>query len=149
VVGRIQVHPRPRSVDFLPDGTRAFIPSESVGEMNVIDSVNHTLLKTVALPKGSRPMCVKVATGGKKLYVSTGRGGTVCALAAGTCEVLSTIQVGTRPWGIAISPDGKYLFSANGPSDDVSVVDLATDKEITRIKAGSSPWGVVIVPNAR
>ena len=149
VIGHLQVHPRPRSVAFLPDGSRAFIPSESVGELNVIDTAHQTLLKVITLPKGSRPMTVKVSPDGKKIYASTGRGGTVCVLDAHTYEVLNTIPVGKRPWGIAISPDGKYLFTANGPSDDVSVVDLATEKEIARIKSPGSPWGVVAVPAAK
>jgi YVTN family beta-propeller protein len=149
VIAHFNVHPRPRSTDFLPDSSRAFIPSESTGEMNLIDSVNHKPLQTIALPKGSRPMCVKVAPDGKKVYVSTGRGGSVCVLDAKTGDVLNTIKVGTRPWGIAISPDGKFLFAANGPSDDVSVVDLATEKEINRVKSPGSPWGVVIVPNTK
>ncbi len=140
IIGHIQVHPRPRSIDFLPDGSRAFVPSESVGELNVIDSVNQTLLKVIALPKGSRPMTVKVSFDGKKVYASTGRGGTVVVVDANTYEVLNTIKVGQRPWGITFSPDGKYLFAANGPSDDVSVVDLATEMEITRVKSPGSPW---------
>ena len=145
VISHLEVHPRPRSVAFLPDGSRAFIPSESSGELNVIDTVNQKLLKVITLPKGSRPMTVKVSPDGKKIYASTGRGGTVCVLDANTCEVLNTIKVGTRPWGIALSPDGKFLFSANGPSDDVSVVDLATEKEIARVKSPGSPWGIVAV----
>ena len=144
VVGHFQVHPRPRSAAFLPDGSRAFIPSESSGEINIVDSVEHKLLRTVALPKGSRPMCLVVGRDGKKLYASLGRGGAICVLDAATADIIGSIKVGTRPWGIAISPDGKYLFSANGPSDDVSVVDLATEKEIARVKVGSSPWGVAI-----
>lgn len=130
-ITRFSVSPRPRSADFLPDGSRAFIPSESAGQMNVVDAVKHTLLRTVALPQGSRPMCVKAAPDGRKVYVSTGRAGTICVLDAATAEVVNTIKVGTRPWGIAISPDGRRLFAANGPSDDVSVVDLAAEKEIT------------------
>ncbi|HEX4343856.1 MAG TPA: beta-propeller fold lactonase family protein [Verrucomicrobiae bacterium] len=149
ILGHIVVHPRPRSVAFLPDGTRAFIPSESVGELNVIDTANQKLLKVITLPKGSRPMTVKVSADGKKVYASTGRGGTVCVVDANTFEVLNTITVGKRPWGIDLSPDGKYLFSANGPSDDISVVDLATEKEITRVKSPGSPWGVVVVPTAK
>ena len=134
---------------FLPDGSRAFAPSESVGELNVIDTANQKLLKVIALPKGSRPMTVKVSPDGKKIYASTGRAGTVCVVDANTGDVLNTIKVGTRPWGIAISPDGKYLFSANGPSEDVSVVDLATEKEIARVKSPGSPWGIVVVPDAK
>jgi YVTN family beta-propeller protein len=149
VTGHLHVHPRPRSIDFLPDGSRAFVPSESVGELNVIDPVNMTLLKVITLPKGSRPMTVKVSRDGKKVYASTGRAGTVCVVDANTYEMLNTIPVGKRPWGIAFSPDGKYLFSANGPSDDVSVVDLATEKEIARVKSPGSPWGITVVPNAK
>ena len=149
VIGHLVVHPRPRSVAFLPDGSRAFIPSESVGELNVIDTTNQALLKVITLPKGSRPMTVKVSPDGKKIYASTGRGGTVCVVDANTYEVLNTIPVGKRPWGITFSPDGKYLFTANGPSDDVSVVDLATEKEIMRIPSPGGPWGVVAVPAAK
>jgi YVTN family beta-propeller protein len=116
--------------------------------MHVIDAAEHKLVKTVALPKGSRPMCVKVAPDGKKVYVSTGRGGTVLVLDAASAEVVNTIKVGQRPWGIAISPDGKFLYAANGPSDDVSVVDLTTEKEVARIKSKGSPWGIAIVPKS-
>ena len=143
------VHPRPRSVAFLPDGSHAIIPSESVGELNVIDTASQSLLKVITLPKGSRPQCVLVSPDGKKIYASTGRGGTVVVVDANTFEVLNTIAVGKRPWGITFSPDGKYLFAANGPSDDVSVVDLATEKEITRVKSPGGPWGIVAVPDAK
>jgi YVTN family beta-propeller protein len=149
VAGHFKVAGRPRSVDFLSDGSVGFVGSESVGQVNIVDTTNFTVSKTLTLPKGSRPMRIRVAADGKKFYVSNGRAGTVSVLDTHTDELLDTIQVGARPWGIAISPDGKYLFSANGPSNDVSVVDLATDKEITRVKAGTSPWGVVVVPTAR
>jgi YVTN family beta-propeller protein len=149
VIGHLEVHPRPRSVAFLPDASRAFIPSESSGELNVIDTASQKLVKVIALPKGSRPMTVKVSLDGKKIYASAGRAGTVCVVDAATYEVLNTIKVGTRPWGLALSPDGKYLFTANGPSDDVSVVDLATEKEIARVKSPGSPWGIVAVPNPK
>jgi YVTN family beta-propeller protein len=143
----VKVDVRPRSVDFLPDGSIAFIPSESVGELNVIDIGTAKVVKTVTLPAGSRPMKVRVAADGKRVFVSNGRAGTVSAVDAHSYELLDTIKVGTRPWGLALSPDGKYLYSANGPSNDISVVDLSTNKEIARVKAGSSPWGVTVVPH--
>jgi YVTN family beta-propeller protein len=111
----------------------------------VIDTAQQNVAKVVALPKGSRPQCIRVSADGKKIYASTGRGGTICVVDAATLEVLNTIKVGQRPWGIALSPDGKFLFAANGPSDDVSVVDLATEKEVTRVKSPGGPWGVEVV----
>jgi YVTN family beta-propeller protein len=115
--------------------------------LNIIDTVNLKVLKVIALPPGSRPMSVKVASNGRKLYVSNGRAGTVSVLDGRTYELLNTIKVGVRPWGIALSPDGKFLYAANGPSNDVSVVDLEANKEIAQVKAGSSPWAVAVVPN--
>jgi YVTN family beta-propeller protein len=146
--GHFKVNARPRSMDFLPAGGIGFIPSESAGELNVIDTVSLTVLKVIALPPGSRPMKVKVASDGRRVYVSNGRAGTVSVLDGRTYELLNTIKVGVRPWGIALSPDGKFLYSANGPSNDVSVVDLEAGKEIARVKAGASPWGIAIVPIA-
>jgi YVTN family beta-propeller protein len=145
-VAHFKVEGRPRSVDFLPGTHIGFVPSESVGQVNVIDTADPKVLQTITLPTGSRPMRVRVAPDGKRIYVSNGRAGTVSVLDSRSYELLDTIKVGTRPWGIAISPDGKFLFSANGPSNDVSVVDLEKNKEVARVTAGASPWGVVVVP---
>ena len=139
---------RPRSMACLPKAGLGFIPSESTGELNVIDTVNFKVLKAIALPAGSRPMSVKMSSDGQKIYVSNGRAGTVSVLDSHTYELLNTIKVGVRPWGMVLSPDGKLLYTANGPSNDVSVVDLAANKEIARVKAGDSPWGLAIVPTA-
>jgi YVTN family beta-propeller protein len=124
-------------VAFVADGSRAFIPSESVGELNVIDTKSQTVQKVITLPPHSRPQCVIISPDGKKVYASTGRAGTVCVVDANSGEVLNTIKVGARPWGITFSPD------------DVSVIDLATEKEIARVKSPGSPWGVVAVPVAK
>jgi YVTN family beta-propeller protein len=147
-VAHFKVEGRPRSIDFLKTGGIGFVPSESVGQVNVIDTVNSKVLKTLTLPAGSRPMRVRVAPDGRKVYVSNGRAGTVSVIDSHTYELTDTIKVGPRPWGIVISPDGKVLFAANGPSNDVSVVDLATNKEVARVKAGSSPWGLAVVPKS-
>jgi YVTN family beta-propeller protein len=145
-VGHFKVAVRPRSMAFLPDGAVGFIPSESTGQLNVIDTIDSKVTKVIDLPTGSRPMSVKVAADGRRIYVSDGRAGTISVLDSHSHILVGTIKVGQRPWGIALSPDGKYLFSANGPSNDVSVVDLATATEIARVKAGESPWGLTIVP---
>jgi YVTN family beta-propeller protein len=146
VLGHVKIGLRPRSIAFLQNGKIAIVPSESAGELYAIDTDQIKLVKTIPLPKGSRPMRVRVSPDGKRLYASTGRGGTVVVLDTANYNLLHTITVGQRPWGIVVSPDGKYLFSANGPSNDVSVVDLTTNKEIAKVKAGDSPWGLAIVP---
>jgi YVTN family beta-propeller protein len=143
-VAHFKVNGRPRSVAFMSSGGIGFIPSESAGELDIIDVAKAGVLKTIALPTGSRPMRVKLSPDEKRLYVSNGRGGTISVFDSHSYELLKTIKVGARPWGIGISPDGKFLFAANGPSNDVSVVDLQSNQEVARIKAGSSPWGIAI-----
>src|SRR6185436_20387613 len=109
-VAELKVNVRPRSVAFLPDGSRAYIPSESTGKIHIIDNHAFKLLETVTLPPGSRPMCLAVEPGGKQVYASGGRSGTIIILNAADGKVSGTIKVGTRPWGIAISADAKYLY---------------------------------------
>jgi YVTN family beta-propeller protein len=111
-----------------------------------VDTATFAKLQTITLPAGSRPMGTAMDASGRRLYVSTGRGGTICVVESGSGRVLNTIPVGKRPWGLGLAPDGKTLFVANGPSNDISVIDLTAEKEIDRITAGEGPWGVAIVP---
>lgn len=149
VVNEFKVGPRPRNVAFLPDGSKGFVPAESSGQLFVFNGVDQRVLKTLQLPPGSRPMGLLMSADGQKLYITTGRGGTVLVLDTATLEVKNSIKVGQRPWGIALSPDGTKLYVANGPSNDVSIVDVATEKEIGRVKAGEGPWGVTVVRAAQ
>jgi YVTN family beta-propeller protein len=81
-----------------------------------------------------------------RLYVSTGRGGTVAVIDSASHKLLAEVKVGTRPWGIALSRDGRWLYTANGPSDDVSVIDTSTLRVSRTIPVGRSPWGVIVGP---
>ena len=110
-----KVNGRPRSVAFLSGRAIGFIPSESAGELNIIDSANAKVLNTIALPAGSRPMRARLSIDEKKLYVSNGRAGTISVFDTSSYELLATIKVGTRPWGIGISPDGKFLYCGKWP----------------------------------
>ena len=81
----------------------------------------------------------------KRLFVSTGRGGTVAVVSLeGGPKLVTEIQVGARPWGIALSHDGKRLYTANGSSNDVSIVDTATLQVVKKVAVGKSPWGVIL-----
>ena len=139
---------RPRSIAFTRDGARAFVPSETEGVVRELDLSRGSVVRSIALPKGSRPMQVRLARSGSEVWVSNGRGGTVARidLASG---VVRTAPAGTRPWGMAAAPGERFLWVANGPSDDVSLIDATKDREVARIKAGDGPWGVSVVRPVR
>lgn len=146
VTHEIAVGKRPRSVVFTHDGKRAYAPAEVGDNVTVIDATTYAPIATVAVPgKGAKPMGSVIAPDDSKVYVSTGRGGSVAVLDTKTNKFVTEIPVGTRPWGMALSPDGKQLWTANGPpANDVSVVDLATNQVVKRVTVGKAPWGVAI-----
>jgi len=74
----------------------------------------------------------------EKIYVSTGRGGSICVIDTATQEVLSTIKTGARRWGSA-SPGRQTLYVAKGPSKDVAAIDSPQKREVALIKAGEDP----------
>jgi YVTN family beta-propeller protein len=144
--GEFTVGGRPRNVAFLPDSSRAFVPSESSGLLHIVDAVQFKVLKSIALPKGSRPMGLAITRDGKTLYITNGRAGTVSVFDTAGEKVIANVKVGTRPWGIGLSPDEKFLFVANGPSDDISIIDTGSHTEVQRVQCGEGPWGIAIIP---
>jgi YVTN family beta-propeller protein len=147
IVKSVQVGKRPRDIAFTPDGRTAYISGEfdaSVYRITVPQGA--PVERVLELRKEARPMGVLLDSGRNRLYVSTGRGGSVAIIDSASHELLAEVQVGTRPWGIALSADGRWLYTANGPSDDVTVIDTSTLRVVRRIRVGRSPWGVVVGP---
>jgi YVTN family beta-propeller protein len=88
-------------------------------------------------------MGIALSRDGQRIYVSTGRGGSVAQLAASPPRVERVIAaVGARPWGIALSPDGERLYTANGSSNDLGILELRSGR-LQHVDVGGSPWGVV------
>jgi YVTN family beta-propeller protein len=147
IVKSVQVGKRPRDIAFTPDGSAAYVSGEfdaSVYRINVPQGA--PVERVLELRKEARPMAVVLDSSRNRLYVSTGRGGTVAVIDSATHKLIAEVKVGTRPWGIALSHDGRWLYTANGPSNDVSVIDTSTLQAVRHIPVGSSPWGVVAGP---
>jgi YVTN family beta-propeller protein len=149
VLARIPVGHRPRSIGFTPDGARAFVTLENDGAVAAIDARAHTFDRIIPLgDRAVRPMGIAADPGGKAMYVTTGRYGSLFILDPATRQPAGSIKVGERPWGVAVTADGTLAFTANGPSNDVSVVDLTAKQVIAKIPVGERPWGVAIVTPA-
>jgi len=149
VVRSVSVGQRPRDIAFAPDSSVAYITGEfdaSLYRMGVQGS--EPASRVLQLRKEARPMALALDAKRQRLYMSTGRGGTVAVIdLAPAPQLIAEVQVGTRPWGIALSADGSRLYTANGPSNDVSIVDTAALRTIGKIPVGRSPWGVVLGPS--
>lgn len=144
VTRSIPVGKRPRDVAFGPDGKTLYISGEfdaSVYEAS-LDSGNARRL--LQLRPEAKPMGLILDAPRQRLFVSTGRGGTIGVISLQGPKLESEIPVGARPWGIALSADGKRLYSANGSSNDVAIVDTATLQVVKKLAVGKSPWGIVL-----
>lgn len=141
----LAVGKRPRDAAFTADGKIAYITCELDSSIYRATLSQHaTATKFVTLKAESRPMGIVLDAAKGRLYVSTGRGGTVAVVKAADGQVENEIPVGPRPWGIALSSDGTRLYTANGPSNDMTIVDTASLKVISKVAVGKAPWGVVV-----
>ena len=145
-VKNVFVGDRPRFVAFALDGKRAYISSEIGGTLAVIDAATQTVIKSLLLDPGSKPVGVAVAPDGMRIYVVGGRCNCLFAVDAHTFSVTTVAErMGRRPWGVAVTPDGKRIYTANGRSDDVSVIDAAALKVLHTIaNVGRGPHSIVI-----
>ncbi|MGH8140120.1 MAG: beta-propeller fold lactonase family protein [Steroidobacteraceae bacterium] len=145
VVRTIAVGKRPRDAAFSPDSKIAYVTCEIDSSLyRAAITVDEPATRLLQLRPEARPMGVVLDGTGNRLYVSTGRGGTVAVVALDGPRLLAEIPVGARPWGIALARDGRRLYTANGPSNDVTIVDTATLKVIKKVPVGRSPWGIVL-----
>lgn len=147
----VSVGKRPRDMAFTADGKAAYVSGELDASLyRIAVPAGQPVQRVLQLREAAKPMAVVLDHSRNRLYLSTGRGGTVAVVdtrdAPKAIELIKEIEVGARPWGIALTPDGRFLYTANGPSNDVGVVDTTKLATVKRIAVGKSPWGVVIGP---
>jgi YVTN family beta-propeller protein len=136
---------RPRDVAFTPDSKAVYVSGEGDASLSRVEiPAGEPVTRVVQFRKEARPMGVVFDAARRRIYVSTGRGGTVAVVEQEGGKLLKEIPVGPRPWGIALSPDGRRLFTANGSSNDVTVVDTSSLSVLKKIPVGKGPWGIVI-----
>jgi YVTN family beta-propeller protein len=149
VLKTAKVGMRPRDVAFTPDSKAVYVSGEGDASLSRVEiPAGEPVTRVVEFRKEARPMGVVFDAARRRIYVSTGRGGTIAVVeqqgAAG--KLIKEIPVGARPWGIALSRDGRRLYTANGSSNDVTVVDTSSLSVLTKVPVGKGPWGVVISP---
>ncbi len=140
---------RPRDVAFTPDSKAVYVSGEGDASLfRVAIPAGEPVTRVLQLRKEARPMGVVFDAMRKRIYVSTGRGGTIAVVQqeGETGKLLEEIPVGARPWGIALSHDGRRLYTANGSSNDVTVVDTSSLSVLKKVPVGKGPWTVVLSP---
>lgn len=146
VVATVPTCARPRAIVFARSSPRAYVSCEDAAKVALFDVQRHREIRRLPVPGlGARPMGVALSPDEQTLYVATGRGGTLVAMATKERHhVRASVAVGQRPWGISVSADGRRIYTANGPSNDVSIVDAASMKVLERVAVGGGPWDTLV-----
>jgi YVTN family beta-propeller protein len=140
---------RPRDVAFTPDSRMAYVSGEGDASLSRVPIPSaEAVTRVLQLSQKARPMGVVFDAARNRIYMSTGRGGTIAVVErdGDGGKLLKEIPVGARPWGVALSHDGRRLYTANGPSDDVTIIDTSSLSVVKKVPVGKGPWGVVVSP---
>src|SRR6185503_15941842 len=132
VVRSVPVGKRPRDIAFAHDSSFAFVSGELDASLYRLGLQGEEPAKRVLqLRQEALPMALVLDASRHRLYMSTGRGGTVAVIdVKNDPQLLAEVPVGTRPWGIALSADGSRLYAANGPFIYVGIADTKTLRAI-------------------
>lgn len=137
----------PRDVAVTPDNRFAYVSGELDASIyRVALPSGNSVARLIRLRAEDHPQGLLLNGPEHRLYVSTGRGGTVAVVALNESRLLAEIPVGGRPRGMALTPNRRLLFTANGSSNDVTIIDTATLRVWQKVPVGRSPWGVVVGP---
>jgi YVTN family beta-propeller protein len=143
----VSVGKRPRDAAFSADGHVAFVPGEADGSLyRVSVATDAPATRLLEFPAPARPMGIALDAQRHRLYVSTGRGGSIALISGAGDNLLGQMTVGGRPWGIALSADGQRLVSADGPAGELAVLDAPSLTVRGKVAVGHGPWGVVLGP---
>src|SRR6185369_13055454 len=148
------------------DGPRIYVSNEDSGEITQVDPVAGQVLQRISV--GKRPRGIKLAPGGKLLYValsgSPGAGPNVDesnlpppdrssdgigVVDLATFKLLRTLPSGQDPEAFDVSPDGRTLFISNEETAQVTVLDIATARVTRTVAVGREPEGVTVRPDGK
>jgi PQQ-dependent catabolism-associated beta-propeller protein len=150
VLKSVKVGMRPRDFAFTPDSKAVYVSGEGDASLSRVEiPAGEPVERVVEMRKDARPMGVVFDAARHRIYVTTGRGGTIAVVqqeGQGGGKLIKEIPVGARPWGIALSHDGRFLYTANGSSNDVTIVDTSSLSVLKKVPVDKGPWGVVLSP---
>jgi len=123
-----------------PDGGKLYAAVRSAYEVDVYNTTNYALLKTIRVQE--HPSCVAINADGSRVYVTNTGSYLLSVIDASKNAVIVNIITGQRPIGVAVSADGTRVYTANFTTNDISVFDVTTNSRIADIRVGNNPQAI-------
>jgi len=146
VLAQATVGQRPRDLAFSADSRYAYVAGEGDAALYRLALPGAGATEILKLRREARPMGLALDAPRGRLYIGTGRAGTVAVIDLAGPSLVTEISCGGRPWGVALGAGGRLLFSPDGPTSEVAIIDTASAAVTAKIAVGKGPWAVVAGP---
>lgn len=132
------------AIAITPDGTRAYVVSNSTAKTYVISTVSNTVIATIRTDPGS-PLSIAISPDGTRAYTATvatagNIGAHVAVIDTATNTIIARIAAGGAPPFVGVTPDGTRLYVDALMA--VTIIDTSTNTIVTQIPLGLSMGGV-------
>jgi len=128
-------------VDLSPDGKEIWTASSASGQVYVIDTAARKVAQ-VLNAKAVGANRVKFTHDGKRVLISTLRGGDVLVYDARARTEIKRLHLGRGCAGVLVAPDDARAYVACSSDDLVFVLDMHKLLPIDRIDVGPQPDGL-------
>jgi PQQ-dependent catabolism-associated beta-propeller protein len=125
----------------------AYVSDEEADVLHVIVAPHWEV--AARIPVGQRPRGMRLAPGGKLLYVAVSDDNRIDVVDLGSRKVIGHLPSGPDPERFAVSPDGRFLYVANEADNRVSFVDIGAGKIVREVEVGAEPEGMAVSPDGR
>ncbi|KND62396.1 surface antigen [Candidatus Burkholderia verschuerenii] len=134
-------------VEFSPDSKQFLVTNEGDDTVSVYRVGTGKPVRTVHLPKGSRPRGIKAAPGGKQYVVTLENTNKFVVLDAGSMKIVKTVDTKMGPYGISFDPSGKHLIVAAARDKTLQVFDGTTYEHMKDVTVGQRCWHFSFTPD--
>lgn len=110
-LGEVAVGSAPRGIAVAPDGT-LWVTNKQSATISVIDAGTRSVVRTIALARGTQPFGVVMAPGASIAYVALEAGGAVLRFDTASFAQTGSVAVGPNVRHLSVSGDGTTLYAS-------------------------------------
>ncbi|WP_250474318.1 beta-propeller fold lactonase family protein [Caballeronia sp. GAFFF1] len=134
-------------VEFSRDGKLLLVTNEGDDTVSVYRAGTGQPVRTVNLPKGSRPRGIKASPDGKAYVVTLENANKFMVLAGNDLKPAKTVDTKAGPYGVSFDPSGKRLFVAASRDKTLQVFDASTYAHLSDAPIGQRCWHFSFTPD--
>ncbi|CAG4897570.1 beta-propeller fold lactonase family protein [Paraburkholderia saeva] len=134
-------------VEFSPDGKLLLVTNEGDDTVSVYRVGSGAPVRSIKVPKGSRPRGIRATPDGKQYVVTLENTNKFVVLDGASLKTVKTVDTKLGPYGVAFDPSGKHLLVAASRDKTLQVFDAKTYEHISDAPVGQRCWHFSFTPD--